>query len=203
MKDDKRERIKAAAAECLGRFGYEKTTMEDIAGLVGLNKTSLYYYYKNKEAIFTEVVVEEARQFISTLQGKIRTVSGCRNRIQAYLTERLRYYQQVVNLHNLSVDTLNRVQPTFRALYESILEREIAFMAQILEQGIQAGEIRNCKSGQLARAIMTVADALKHAACSQTGRPWPTEIDYSGIAKDLELIVGLIMDGIECRPTPS
>ena len=203
MKDDKRERIKAAAAECLARFGYEKTTMDDIAGLVGLNKASLYYYYKNKEAIFTEVVVQEARQFINALQAKIRTVAGCRNRILTYLTERLHYYQQVVNLHNLSIDTLNRVQPTFKALYESILEREIAFMVQMLEQGIQAGEIRTCPTGQLAYAIMTVADALKHTACSQTGRPWPTKIDYSGIAKDLELIVGLIMDGIECRPTPS
>ena len=203
MKDDKREHIIAAAAECLARFGYEKTTMEDIAGLVGLNKASLYYYYKNKEAIFTEVVVQEARQFINALQSKIRTVSGCRDRIQTYLAERLQYYQQVVNLHNLSIDTLNRVQPTFKALYESILEREIAFMAQVLEQGIQAGEIKTCPTGQLARALMTVADALKHAACSQTGRPWPTEIDYSDIAQDLEFIVGLIMDGIERRPTLS
>lgn len=201
MKDDKRERIRAAAAECLARFGYEKTTMDDIAGLVGLNKASLYYYYKNKEAIFTDVVIQEARQFINALQAKIGAVSGCRQRIQAYLTERLHYYQQVVNLHNLSVDTLNRVQPAFKALYQSILDREIAFIRQILEQGIQSGEIRDCYPEQLAHAIMTVADALKHAACCQTDKPWPAEIDYSGIESDLNLIVGLIMDGIERRPT--
>lgn len=202
MKDDKRERIKTAAAECLARFGYDKTTMDDIAGRVGLNKASLYYYYKNKEAIFTEVVVQEARQFLGALQDKIRTVSGCRQRIQVYLAERLRYYQQVVNLHNLSLDTINRVQPTFKALYESVLEREIAFIGQILEQGIQAGEIRVCHCGRLARAIMMVADALKHAACGRTDRPWPAEIDYSSIESDLDLLVGLIMDGIERRPSP-
>ena len=202
MKDDKRERIKTAAAECLARFGYDKTTMEDIARRVGLNKTSLYYYYPNKEAIFTEVVIQEARQFIGALQAKIQTVSGCRRRILTYLTERLHYYQQVVNLHNLSFDTLNRVQPTFKALYQSVLEREIAFIGQILEQGIRSGEIRDCHPGRLARAIMTVADALKHAACCQTDKPWPAEIDYSGIASDLDLIVGLIMDGVERRSTP-
>lgn len=201
MKDDKRERIKAAAAECLARFGYEKTTMDDIAGLVGLNKTSLYYYFRNKEAIFTEVVIQEARQFIGALQTKIKSVSGCRRRIMTYLTERLHYYREVVNLHNLSFDTLNRVQPAFKALYQSILEREIAFIRQILEQGIQSGEIRNCHPERLARAIMTVADALKHTACGQTDKPWPTEIDYSGIESDLKLIVGLVMDGIERRPT--
>ena len=200
MKDAKRELIKAAAAECLARFGYEKTTMADIAARVNLNKASLYYYYKNKEAIFTEVVIQEARQFIDALQAKINAVSGCRRRILTYLVERL-HYRQVVNLHNLSFDTLNRVQPTFKVLYQSVLEREIAFVSQILEQGIQSGEIRACHSERLARAIMTVADALKHAACCQTDKPWPSEIDYSLIESDLDLIVGLIMDGVECRPT--
>jgi hypothetical protein len=31
---------------------------------------------------------------------------------------------------------------------------------------------------------MTMADALKHAACCQTEKPWPAEIDYSGIESD-------------------
>ncbi len=201
MKDDKHERIKRAAAECLARFGYEKTTLEDIARRVGLNKTSLYYYFQSKEAIFTEVVVQEAQMFISALQTKIESVTGCRRRILAYLTERLLYYRQVVNLHNLSRDTLNRVQPAFKALYQSVLEREIAFIEQILEQGIQDGEIRDCHAGRLAQAIMTVADALKHTACCQTEEPWPSEIDYSAIESDLNLVVGLIMDGIAHRPT--
>ncbi len=202
MKDAKRERIKQAAAECLARFGYEKTTMDDIARRVGLNKTSLYYYFESKEAIFTEVVVQEAQRFIRALQTKIESVSGCRRRILTYLTERLHYYRQVVNLHHLSLDTINRVQPAFKALYQSVLEREIAFIEQILEQGIQAGEIRDCHAGRLARAIMTVADALKHAACSQAEAPWPAEIDYSAIESDLNLIVGLIMDGLAQRPPP-
>ena len=200
MKDDKRTRIKKAAAECLARFGYEKTTMEDIAARVGLNKASLYYYYRNKEAIFTDVVIQEAGQFIDALQAKIKSVSGCRRRILTYLGARLNYYQQVINLHNLSLETINRVQPTFKALYESVLEREIAFVSQILEQGIEAGEIRTCDPGRLARAIMTVADALKHTAGCRSAQPWPAEIDYSGIASDLDLIVGLIMDGINRQP---
>jgi AcrR family transcriptional regulator len=200
MKNDKRAHIRAAAAECLARFGFEKTTMEDIAGRVGLNKASLYYYYKSKEAIFTDVVIQEAGQFISALQKKIKAVSGCRARILTYLIERLRYYQQVVNLHNLSLETINRVQPTFKALYESILEREVTFVERLLQEGLADGEISTRESRRLARAILTVADALKHAACVQADSPWPAPIDYSGVEADLKLIVGLIMDGVERRP---
>ncbi len=200
MSADKRERIKTAAAECLPRFGYEKTTMEDIAGRVGLHKASLYYYYKSKEAIFTEVVIQEARQFLSALQDKIQTVAGCRRRIQTYLVERLRYYQQVVNLHQLSIETINRVQPTFKTLYATVLEREVAFIDQILQEGIQAGDIGACESNRLARVFLTVADALKHAACGQAENRWPANIDYSGVEAEVRLVVDLIMDGLEHRP---
>ena len=54
----KKQEILKAASECFARFGYEKTTLDDIGKMVGLNKASLYYYYKNKEDIFAEVVLQ-------------------------------------------------------------------------------------------------------------------------------------------------
>ena len=57
--DEKRKKIIQAAGDCFARFGYEKTTMDDIGKKVGLNKASLYYYYKDKESIYTEVVYVE------------------------------------------------------------------------------------------------------------------------------------------------
>ena len=168
MKDAKRERIKQAAAECLARFGYEKTTMDDIARRVGLNKTSLYYYFESKEAIFTEVVVQEAQRFIRALQTKIESVSGCRRRILTYLTERLHYYRQVVNLHHLSLDTINRVQPAFKALYQSVLEREIAFIEQILERGFKPGK------------SATATRAAKWSVWPSSGRPPRSDLSSKG-----------------------
>jgi len=69
-KEQVKERIGQAAMECFERYGLEKTTLEDIAKTVGLNKTSLYYYYKNKEDIFIEVAIREGQSFIDTLQKK-------------------------------------------------------------------------------------------------------------------------------------
>ncbi|ULT26448.1 TetR/AcrR family transcriptional regulator [Sphingobacterium sp. E70] len=67
-KEQVKERIGQAAMECFERYGLEKTTLDDIAKAVGLNKTSLYYYYKNKEDIFIEVAIREGESFINTLQ---------------------------------------------------------------------------------------------------------------------------------------
>ena len=62
--DEKRHQILNAALNCFARYGFNKTTLDDIATAIGMNKASLYYYYENKEAIFGEVLQEEANRFI-------------------------------------------------------------------------------------------------------------------------------------------
>jgi AcrR family transcriptional regulator len=196
MDTNKRRAIMHAAAECLARFGYEKTTMEDIGRRVGLNKASLYYYFKNKEALFTTVVIDAARQFIDTLQVKVAAAGGARQQVETYLVERLHYFRRVVSLHNLSFETLRQVQPVFRELYRSVLEQEAAFLDRLLSDGVQRREIRPCDTARIANSLLTLADALKHAACEDPASHWPSDIDFGPIESDLRFILQLVMDGI-------
>ncbi len=48
-----------AAVELFERYGYEKTTLEDIAGRIGKTKTSVYYYFNGKQDILREVLSRE------------------------------------------------------------------------------------------------------------------------------------------------
>ncbi len=193
---DKREQILSAASDCLARYGYHKTTMDDIAQRIGLNKTSLYYYYRNKESIFLDVIVKEAERFLETLQAKAVRSRGCKNQILTYLTERLRYYRHVVNLHNLSVETLQMIQPSFKALYQSVLEREIDFISKLLKDGMGRGEIKTGAIRKLSRIILTVADAIKQTTCDGCGHDAPETIDYSQVEKDVVYAVTLMLDGL-------
>ncbi|MEY4166731.1 MAG: hypothetical protein RIR52_555 [Acidobacteriota bacterium] len=43
-----------AALDCFLQFGYDKTTLEDIATRAGLSRTLLYLQFRNKEEIFIE-----------------------------------------------------------------------------------------------------------------------------------------------------
>lgn len=42
--DQRREEIFEAAGRIFARYGFGKTTLDDIAASVGVKKTSLYYY---------------------------------------------------------------------------------------------------------------------------------------------------------------
>jgi AcrR family transcriptional regulator len=50
-----RERILAAAFTLFGRYGFKRTSMEDIASEAGLSRAALYLQFRNKEDIFREL----------------------------------------------------------------------------------------------------------------------------------------------------
>ncbi|PIE84539.1 MAG: hypothetical protein CSA07_02070 [Bacteroidia bacterium] len=63
-----RQRILDMAAEVFQRFGFSKTTMEDIAQGIGRQKSTLYYYFQSKEDVFAAVVARE-------LEGELAAVA--------------------------------------------------------------------------------------------------------------------------------
>ena len=66
-----RENIVSAATEVFSRYGFKKTSMEDIARALRMGKSSIYYYFKGKEEIFQAVVDREA----NLLRVKVKAVS--------------------------------------------------------------------------------------------------------------------------------
>ena len=50
--DAKRERILAAATALFDQQGYERTTIDQIAGALGVTKPYVYYYFRDKQQLF-------------------------------------------------------------------------------------------------------------------------------------------------------
>lgn len=56
LKEDIRSRILTVAKQQFERKGYVKTSMREIAGLVGVGVGNIYNYFTNKDELFREVV---------------------------------------------------------------------------------------------------------------------------------------------------
>ena len=54
--DDKQVAILLAAFEVFSRYGYRRTSMEDIAKGAGMSRAALYLHFRNKEDIFRSLV---------------------------------------------------------------------------------------------------------------------------------------------------
>ncbi len=58
--DTMKESIVDAARDVFAKYGYRKTTMDDIAMAVYKAKSSIYHYFSGKEEIFKAVIEKEA-----------------------------------------------------------------------------------------------------------------------------------------------
>ena len=196
-KEQVKERIGQAAMECFERYGLEKTTLEDIAKTVGLNKTSLYYYYKNKEDIFIEVAIREGQSFIDTLQKSTLKKKGVENQISFYLESRLNYYTNVLNMNRVSVKSLDKILPRFFELYDAMMVQEKAFLTKLLTQAIAHEKLDLTDPENIASVLINFANALKHSTEQQAILKRQVEIDYAQSLRDTKFLVGLIFRGLK------
>ncbi|WP_316745739.1 TetR/AcrR family transcriptional regulator [Pedobacter gandavensis] len=192
-----KQKIGRSAMQCFAKFGLDKTTLDDIAQAVGLNKASLYYYYKNKEDIFIEVALKEGEDFINSLQEATLLKEGIENRIAFYLESRFNYYKNVLNMNRVSVDTLNKILPRFFELYNALMKREKVFVTQLLGKAVEDGEVYMTDLENTASVLINLTDALKHSVEQQAILKGETEIDYTQSLQDIKFLVSLIFKGIK------
>lgn len=192
-----KDKIGEAAMQVFGKFGLEKITLDDIAKAVGLNKASLYYYYKYKEDIFLEVALREGEAYINDLQQKVLHKKGVESKIVFYLQERIHYYMLVLDRSKVRTETLLKILPRFFELYNNVLQQEKDFLAQLLEEGIKKGEIGKVDTKKLAVSLISISDALKHNVEQQAMVQNKNAVDYTATVKELQFILNLLFKGLK------
>jgi AcrR family transcriptional regulator len=62
-------RILSTSRTLFAKKGFDATSMSDIASKVGIQKSSLYYFFKNKETIYTEIIIESTARVHTYLES--------------------------------------------------------------------------------------------------------------------------------------
>ena len=70
-REQRADRILDAAAELMLRWGYNKTTIDDIARQAGVAKGTIYLHWKTREDLFTALMKREYIRLVEDLQQRI------------------------------------------------------------------------------------------------------------------------------------
>lgn len=73
--DERGQRILDIAARLILRYGYDKTTMQDIALEAAISKSTLYLYWKNKEELFQALTTRETLHMFDAWLKRIQADS--------------------------------------------------------------------------------------------------------------------------------
>ena len=138
------EEIKAEIIEAANhlfiKYGYFKTTMEDIASAVKKGKSTLYYYYKSKDDVFLDVISKIGNSLLIQVREKVNDLNSASEKLLKYFEELTNQILKVSNLYNLLLDELkdnNIIQHQTNILY---FEKDMEFLESILVYGIERKE---------------------------------------------------------------
>jgi len=142
-----RTRILAEATRLFAERGYNATSMREIVEACGCTKPALYYYFKNKEALFLEVLRVEADAVTAMVERELRRVGAGEGPIRALMTEGLQRYLDHVSTKPIAIRVLVRAdmqpdegQPVFD--FKSLRAMHMEMLKVMLDLGVERGEIR-------------------------------------------------------------
>ncbi len=98
-KDEVVKQIIVKQAQALfQRYGLKKTTMDEIAHSCGKAKSTLYYYFKNKDEVFEEVLVMEVQHLRNIVTAQVDKEVTVKKKLGIYF---ITFHQELVKKVNL------------------------------------------------------------------------------------------------------
>ncbi|MBD1398964.1 TetR/AcrR family transcriptional regulator [Pontibacter sp. JH31] len=195
----KKELILEAAKSVFGKLGYSKATLDDIAHAIGLKKPSLYYYYKSKEMLFIEAFSQEWKDSLYRIKKIAEREKDPRERLLLYIRSSLRYYQEIVTQHTISIKVLIETRILFQELFKESRAKEANFYSSVIKEGIANGTFINCEADRVAYSIMVVKDLIQFEEFQRTQFHNLPSIDFQKIEREVLFTVNLILEGIRVR----
>lgn len=192
----KRELILEAAKSVFGRLGYSKATLDDIAAAIGMKKPSLYYYYKSKEVLFVEAFSQEWKSRLSHIKHLAEHEQDPHERLLLYIRSSLRYYQEIVTQHTISIRVLVETRATFQELFKESRAKESNYYASVIKEGVANGTFKECEAERVGYTIMTVKDLIQFEEFERADFHKLPSIDFEKIERDVLYTVNLVLNGI-------
>ena len=152
-----RNQIVAAATEHFSLYGYEKTTVSDLAKAIGFSKAYIYKFFESKqaigEAICANCLHELETEVREAVDGTERPPEKLRRMFKAVVEASLRLFSTDRKLYEIAASAASERWEPARA-YELHIQQ---LLQDIVQQGRQSGDFeRKTPLDETAMAIYLV-----------------------------------------------
>ena len=160
-KEEFRKKVIITAGQIFSRYGFRKTTMDEIAGQLKMGKSSIYYYFESKEKIFEAVVLYEANILRNELTTAIKSVESPVEKMKSYVFVRMKTFEKLSNYYNAifdkNLDHFDFIE-NIRSRYD---REELAILRLLLWHGTRKKVFNVANSEYTALAIQTTLKGLE------------------------------------------
>ncbi len=175
--------ILAAARAVFARKGFAAALVDDIADEAGIAKGTVYLYFPSKEEIYLAALVEDLQSFHEQTLLAVKAARGARQKIRAFAEVGLEYCSSHRDFLRIFVSEFHKP----KAL-TSLHRQRLNLLKSIIEEGIQAGDIKPMSASTTAAALFDLIKGMLERQVLGESKNNP--------AQDLEFILDLIWTGV-------
>ena len=160
-KDEVKEAIVNVARHIFSRFGFKKTTMDEIAIASRKGKSSIYYYFASKEEIFQAVVEKEAEILKQELIKVFNETDSPEQKLKMHVLIRMRTMEKLANFYSAIKDDYLGHLDFIEKIRKKYDQEEIQMMESILVEGVKNGIFEIEDTALAAIAIVTAMKGME------------------------------------------
>lgn len=177
----KKELILKDAKQVFLNYGYEKTTLDDIARKTGLKKNTLYYYFKSKEELFDEVMSEDMESIVRSISESIVTGKTAEEKVKSYMNALSRAFLTRAQMYTVSAKILLEFMIVLEKSGNVQVEKFITMLTELLKEGVKKGEFVKHDYEEFALVLLEFGMAYNFTFMSKA---LYNLIDYSELKKE-------------------
>ncbi|MCK4429912.1 MAG: helix-turn-helix transcriptional regulator [Candidatus Aminicenantes bacterium] len=188
MKKSKKITIIKAAQELFARFGFVKTTVDEIARAARMGKATLYHYFRSKEDVFKEVIEKESRILNKKVKDAIDKEETPQKKLRAFVLTRMMYLNELANIYSALKDEFLNHYAFIEKAREKDFYQEIKSVKNILNEGIEKNIFVIQDAELTSFAIISALKGLEY--------PWSIKVSLPDIETNVDKLLEILFRGI-------
>ena len=189
--EEVKDLILDGATNIFAKFGFRKTTVDEIAQAARKGKSSIYYYFNSKEEIFQAVVEKEVGEVKSKLISVAESTDPANAKLKNYIVLRMQMLKELANVYEALKDDFLSHYEFIEEIRKDYDELELSFIENILKEGAESGEFDIQDFKLTAISILTIFKGLEI--------PIFIKIDESHFEERVDNLIHLILNGLAKR----
>jgi AcrR family transcriptional regulator len=196
-RENKRRRILTSALKLFARKGFEATALEEVARSSRLAKGTLYLYFKDKEDLYAQVVLDVLDRLEAFVADGLERSQGAIEKLHSVAECQLRFFSGNRDYFRLFSALLTTEAPlVHRRLISPLLEKRRrleSFLEGLVEEGKKEGVIRDdVESPVVVYSYIGMVNQAVGRQCRDHGSP--AEADRTAAA-----VMSILLSGVSPR----
>jgi AcrR family transcriptional regulator len=195
--DSKIEYILKAAQNRLGLYGYEKTTMQEIASDIAMSKASLYYYFPDKESLFRAVIENEQNEYFLLLEQRIAHLTEADKMVMELVELRQMLFRKFLNLGKFRLADNHKMKPLLKDLYNTMRDKETEVLTAIFNKGKVTGIFYFEDAAEIAHLFSDMLQGIRIMEMKKMSSLEMTLEENDHLIKSINLATSLFIKGLK------